>query len=316
MRKWLFSILGLILLVVFIIPIVVEQIGPSQERNLVGVSLGTLEYTPVSFRNEEQDLNLAGLLFKPEGEGPFPGVVIIHGSGTSSRENPWYLTLSGYLQEHGVVVLLPDKRGSVGSSGDWQTSSFEDLATDTIAALEYLREQAFVETSRIGIVGMSQGGQIAPIVAAKSDHVDFVVNVVGSSLPLYDVLQYEETNNLREVGLLPGVSDLIAYPSTFVLREFSQKAFWEVVGDFDPVPYWQEVKIPALALYGSEDTNVPSEASKQRLEALEKQNIEVLIFEGSGHALEDPPGRGNSFFREDALSEIEAFIKGPMWSEG
>jgi pimeloyl-ACP methyl ester carboxylesterase len=88
------------------------------------------------------------------------------------------------------------------------------------------------------------------------------------------------------------------------------------VGNFDPYPYWREVEIPTLVLYGSEDTNVPAEASRERLEALEKDNIAVLIYEGSGHALEDPPGMGNSFFREDALHEIEAFIKGPGLLEG
>jgi pimeloyl-ACP methyl ester carboxylesterase len=208
-----------------------------------------------------------------------------------------------------VAVLLPDKRGSVGSSGDWRTSSLEDLATDTIAALEFLGEQEGIHISKLGIIGMSQGGQIAPVVAAQASDLDFVVNVVGSSLPIYEVLHYEETNNLREIGFMPGVSDLVAYPSTFVLREVSQREFWEAVGNFDPLPYWREVEIPALVLYGSEDTNVPSFKSKARLDALNKDNISVVIYDGSGHALEDAPGEGNQFFREDALDAIGSFIK-------
>jgi dienelactone hydrolase len=301
-------VLVVAVLALLIVPVLITLSSPPEQRSLLGASLTTLKYEEVRFSNDEQGIELAGMLFVPEGEGPFPAVVIIHGSGTSIRDNPWYLTLTSYLQQQGVGVLLPDKRGSAASGGDWRSSSLEDLATDTLAALDYLRGQDWIDISQIGIIGMSQGGQIAPVVAATSTELDFIVNVVGSSLPIYDVLLYEETNNLREIGFLPGVADLIAYPSTFVLREFSQQEFWDAVGNFDPLPYWREIELPILVLYGSEDTNVPSEVSKARLEALDKENIEVRIYAGSGHALEDPPGMGSSFFREDALSDIERFI--------
>jgi dipeptidyl aminopeptidase/acylaminoacyl peptidase len=310
MKKWAVFIIGVLFFTVVLFPVLIAQGGLAEQRSLVGVSLATLEYEQVRFQNGEQGIELAGMLFVPEGEGPFPAVIVIHGSGTSRRDNPWYLALTSHLQQQGVVVLLPDKRGSVGSGGNWRTSSLEDLATDTIAALEFLSNQERIEISKLGIIGMSQGGQIAPVVAAEADDLDFIVNVVGSSLPIYDVLHYEETNNLRELGLLPGVSDLIAYPSTFILREFSQREFWDAVGNFDPLAYWREVEVPAMVLYGSEDTNVPSEESKARLESLKKDNIVVFIFDGSGHALEDPPATGNKIFRQDALEEIGNFISG------
>lgn len=65
-------------------------------------------------------------------------VVIIHGGGTSQRDNDWHLSMVSYLQSNEVLVLLPDKRGSEKSAGDWRTASFEDLATDTLAAVQYL----------------------------------------------------------------------------------------------------------------------------------------------------------------------------------
>jgi predicted GH43/DUF377 family glycosyl hydrolase len=145
-------------------------------------------------------------------------------------------------------------------------------------------------------------------VAVQSPDVAFLIDVVGTSLPLYDELHYEEINNLREIGFLPGVSDLIAYPSTYVLRKFRQKEFWDAVGNFDALPYWQELNIPTLVMYGSDDPNVPAEASKARLDELNEENIAVIIYEGSGHALQDPPGMGNSIFREEALMDIENFI--------
>lgn len=301
--------IGLLLLLVVVMgPVLVAQFTRSAPRAYQGVRLQDLQYTEVSFRNEAQDLDLAGMLFIPEGSGPFPAAVIIHGSGTSRRDNSWYLTLTNHLRVNGVVVLLPDKRGSEGSEGNWRTSSIEDLATDTLAAIDFLKSQDTVDISQIGIIGMSQGGWIAPVVASQTSDVGFVIDVVGTSLPAYQQLVYEENHNLREMGFLPGISNLISYPSTFVLREITQKDFWDAVGNFDPLPYWREVDVPVLVLYGSEDTNVPSEASKAAFETLNKDNIEVRIYEGSGHALQDPPGTGDRIFREEALADITDFI--------
>lgn len=304
---WLVGVL--VFLAVVLGPVLVTQVkGGSPQRTLYGPSLSTLDYTEVTFNNESQGLTLAGMLFVPEGEGPFPAVAIIHGAGTSVRENTWYLSLASFLQENGMLVLLPDKRGSEKSEGNWRTSSYEDLATDTVAAVEFLKSQDMAAVSKVGIIGMSQGGQISPYVVHLSPDMDFLVDVVGTSLNNYDVLHYEETNNLREMGFLPGVSDLIAYPSTWVLRNFTKKEFWDAVGNFDALPYWKELSVPALVMYGSDDPNVPAEASKARLVSLNKDNIEVKIYEGSEHALQDPPGKGNDHFRIEALNDIKDFI--------
>lgn len=136
---WIFVIL--LFLVVFA-PVVWRMLFPFQPRRYQGPDIAKLKYREVFFENKQQNISLAGLLFVPEGEGPFPTVVIIHGSGTSYRSSLWYLTLVQYLQENGIAVLLPDKRGSEKSKGDWRNSRFEDLATDTIAALDYLKTQS------------------------------------------------------------------------------------------------------------------------------------------------------------------------------
>lgn len=298
-----------VLLLLLVVPIVVAQTQPTEERHLHGVSLQETDVTEVTFYNAKQEIQLGGLLFAPEGEGPFPGVVIIHGSGSSRRDNPWYLSLVDELQQNGIVVLLPDKRGSVMSGGDWHTASFEDLATDTAAAVGYLREQDTVAVSHVGIVGMSQGGHFAPMVANQNETVSLIVNVVGAAVPIHQQLRYEENHNLRQMGVLPGISNLIAYPAAWSIRELRQKEFWDAVGNYDPLPDWQALEVPALVLYGADDTNTPTAASAARLRSLNKANIDVLIFAGSGHALEDPPGTGNRIFRADALQEIRAFIK-------
>ncbi|MDX1406228.1 MAG: alpha/beta fold hydrolase [Woeseiaceae bacterium] len=248
------------------------------------------------------------MLFVPTGIGPFPAVVIIHGSGTSRRQNGWYLTLTEYLQKNGIAVLLPDKRGSEKSEGNWRNASFSDLATDTLAAIQFLKEQDQVAVSRIGIVGMSQGGWIAPIVANGSSDVAFLVNVVGSAVTPKEQLIYEEDHNLRQVGFLPGISRLIAYLSTAYIRNVAQRDFWSANGNFDPLPLWRQLDIDALCLYGADDTNVPTARSAENLRSLNNPNVEVRIFEGSGHALEEPEGLGDSIFRFDALRDIARFI--------
>jgi dienelactone hydrolase len=297
--------------VVFLIaaPVIIHQLQPSERRSLVGASPDPARYEEVRFHNEEQAVDLAGMLFLPQGEGPFPAAVIIHGSGTSNRANRWYLTLAHYLQDHGIAVLLPDKRGSERSGGDWRQASFEDLATDTLAAIHFLSVQRGPAISRIGVIGMSQGGWIAPVVADRSPYVAFLVSVVGSAVTTHQQFLYEEDHNLRQMGMLPGISLAVAYPATLVHRAWAQREFWSSVGNFDPLPYWERLAIPALALFGEADTNTPSARSAALLRELDNPDIEVRVYAGSGHALDDPPEVGNRLFRQDALNDIVEFIR-------
>ena len=173
----------------------------------------------------------------------------------------------------------------------------------------FLKHQSEVAISGIGIIGLSQGGHIAPVVADQTRDIAFLVNIVGGAVPMHELLVYEETHNLRGFGILPGLSDLLAYPSAWSIIMARQRGFWEAVGNFDPVPYWQELAVDSLVLYGENDTNVPSRKSAEILRSLGNPNIDVKIYEGSGHALESPAGAGKSIFREDALRDIRDFIR-------
>ncbi|MBI1319362.1 MAG: alpha/beta fold hydrolase [Candidatus Hydrogenedens sp.] len=300
--------IGLIL-VLLAAPIAAKALFPETPRSFNRIPLESTQYEEIRFANTEQDLELAGMLFWPEGEGPFPLVVVIHGAGNSFRGNPWYLSFVTQLQAQGIAVLLPDKRGCEQSEGDWHTASFTDLATDTYAAIDHVRAAYAGKVSCIGVLGASQGGQIAPIVGAHRDDIGFVVNVVGSAVPFDEAFHYEENLNLRAMGVLPGLSNVIAYASCAWIRHVAQKDFWSAVGHFDPLPYWQESKVPALVIYGAEDTNVPSQASADRLKELGRDDLEVEIYPGSTHKIEDPPGQGDSYFRADAIERMTTFIR-------
>ena len=84
------------------------------------IDLSELNYTDVTFKNTYENIDLAGMLFIPEGEGPFPTAIIIHGSGPSFRNSKWYLLTTRHLLNQGIAVLLPDKRGCEKSGGEWK----------------------------------------------------------------------------------------------------------------------------------------------------------------------------------------------------
>lgn len=306
-KRWRWIVAGLALAALFV-PVLLQQLLPSEPRQFERIALVDTRHVEISFQNRIQDLALGGLLFVPEGDRPFPAAVVIHGSGTSHRDNGWYLTLTKHLQDNGIVVLLPDKRGSEKSEGDWRTSSFEDLATDARAAIEYLRRQQSVPLSGIGVIGMSQGGWIAPIVAKELDDLAFLVSMVGSVVTPREQLLYEENYNLRQVGFLPGISDVLAYVGSANVRYLVQPKLYELIDDYDPLPLWRDISINCLALFGADDTNVPSAESAKRLISLDNPHIRVKVYEGSGHALESPRGHGNSIIRTDVLDEIVEFI--------
>jgi len=308
MKRWRWRT-GALALAVLFIPVLVQQLLPSEPRQLERVALADTRHLEITFQNRTQGLALGGLMFVPDGDGPFPAAVVIHGSGTSRRDNGWYLTLTKHLQDNGIVVLLPDKRGSEKSEGDWRTSSFEDLSTDTRAAIEHLREQQSVPISGIGVIGMSQGGWIAPLVASQENDLAFLVSLVGSVVTPREQLLYEENYNLRQLGFLPGISNVLAYVGSANVRYLAQPELYELIVDYDPLPYWQNISIDSFVLFGANDTNVPSAESAERLMMLSNPRIHVKVYEGSGHALESPDGQGNSIIRKDALEEISVFIR-------
>ncbi len=297
-----------VILLAFGVQISVVLFNSLNRRQFEGVSLSETTYTEIFFRNEEQSIDLAGMLFRPEGEGPYPAAVIIHGSGPSRRTNGWYLTLTKHLQDSGIAVLLPDKRGSEKSGGDWRSADYDDLATDTIAAVDYLRTESGVPLDRVGIIGMSEGGKFSSLVGHKIGDLDYVVNVVGSAVMPKEQLLFEENYNLQQMGFPPGFSYLVALFSTAHIRYVRQPEFWQAVSEFDPNIYWQQLETDALILYGEDDTNVPTKESMRRLEALNNPHIRAIVYKDSGHALEDPPYAGNSIFRSEALEEISRFV--------
>jgi len=142
----------------------------------------------VAFENKEQNVTLAATLTIPQGTGPFPGVVLITGSGAQDRDESLmghkpFLVLADYLTRHGIEVLRADDRGTGKSTGDFSKGTTADFATDTEAGVTYLKTRAEVNPKKIGLIGHSEGGVVAPMIAARNKDVAYIVMMAGTGVP-------------------------------------------------------------------------------------------------------------------------------------
>jgi dipeptidyl aminopeptidase/acylaminoacyl peptidase len=292
---------------VFISVVVVILVLPAVFKDkshppLIGPDLSEVDHAEIFFENNDDNLRLSGMLILPEGQGPFPTAIIIHGSGTSRRNSVWYLSVAQHLQQQGIAVLLPDKRGSVKSEGEWLGTSFEALATDTIAAVEFVKQQQEFEYSTIGLIGMSQGGWIAPIVASKSDDVSFVVSMSGAAVTTEEQLFHEEIYNISPYTY-EFMARLLAPLSARVLMK---QDFFIPTAGFDPIRYWKDVHVPVFVALGEGDENVPVDASVQRLRDNDLDHFIIRIYPDGGHGIVDNETKK---LNADYLNDLVEFIQ-------
>jgi pimeloyl-ACP methyl ester carboxylesterase len=141
----------------------------------------------VTYQNAKDAATLAGTLTLPFARGVFPAVILITGSGQSDRDENAYghrpfLVLADYLTRRGIAVLRVDDRGVGGSTGEVLQATSEDFARDVLAGVEYLKTRRVVDPRRIGLIGHSDGGNIAPLAAVDSNDVAFIVLMAGSGV--------------------------------------------------------------------------------------------------------------------------------------
>ena len=134
----------------------------------------------VKFENKKEQVTLAGTLSMPSKSGKYPAVILINGSGPQNRNSELFghkpfLVLSDHLTKNGIAVLRFDDRGTAESTGNFATATTRDFASDVAAGLAYLKTRPEIDIKKIGLIGHSEGGLIAPIVATESGDVHFVV---------------------------------------------------------------------------------------------------------------------------------------------
>lgn len=183
----------------------------------------------VSIRNG--DATLAGSLILPPGPGPHPAVVMVPGSGPATRRIP--SQVGELLAHNGIAVLVTDKRGTGGSTGEWNGLSHADWARDVEAQLDFLQAQPEIDASRIGLWGNSEGGYVAPVVAARRPDVRFLVCRVCAALPHGEVILDMETGARRRRGMAePEVAAFGRFLERMIRYALTRTAYDSLAADF------------------------------------------------------------------------------------
>lgn len=143
--------------------------------------------------NAKAGVTLSATLTIPAGDGPFPAVILVSGSGPQDRNSEVFghkpfLVLSDYLTRNGIAVLRYDDRGVGKSTGDFSAATSADFALDAESAFEFIINQPSINSKLVGIIGHSEGGMIAPMVAANNKEISFVVMIAGPAIPIDELL--------------------------------------------------------------------------------------------------------------------------------
>jgi pimeloyl-ACP methyl ester carboxylesterase len=275
-----------------------------------------LKEEEVVFRNGE--VTLAGTIFLPSGLGPHPAIVCTHGSGPEGRQRAAYHSNGYFFARLGFVTLIYDKRGVGSSTGDFQTSSLEDLADDALAGVHLLLARKDVVGRSIGMTGVSQGGWVSPLAATRSPDVAFILVISPSGINPMDQSVFSVDQTLKKAGFSPEVISTASnlrnrlyamvrtgkFDDHFIadVEKVNKEPWFKLTGLpypvppgisdgerrfllFEPIPIWEKVKVPVLALWGEDDLSVPATKSKDLLEqALARAKNRDFTFEIFPHA--------------------------------
>jgi dipeptidyl aminopeptidase/acylaminoacyl peptidase len=291
-----------------------------------------LPYTAsdVVFRNG--NVALSGSLYVPRDGGLHPAIVMLQGSGPEIRwgANRFW---ADYFGRRGMATLIYDKRGSGKSTGDWQTSDFNSLAGDALAGVSFLQRQEGIDAKKIGIHGHSQGALLAPLIAAQSKAVAFVLADAASGIPVWRTELFSQRSYLRHSGLTGSdlaSADRFIERSVQVERSGNGRAallrdsraavqngqvwakateppaddsyFWKffpLIANYNPADYWRRVNVPVLIVEAGADERVPLDESVAAIRAALREghnpDYTIVVFPDAPHTLVEHRKEGEPF---------------------
>lgn len=278
----------------------------------------------VKFPTLHDDVILAGTLTYPKSEELFPAAILIWGAGPRDRNQEGaghrpFLVLADYLTRKGIAVLRFDDRGigeSTGIQDNKATSA--DRAEDIKAAWQFLKTQSFIDPKKIGLIGHSEGGFIAQIVAGEIDEIAYIVLMAGSALPgkdlyLYQlkvalgqevsikdtansweriitVLEKEQINEKRASKKIYSILfDEVKMPAeqAQAITEHFLSPWMRYFIKKDPAAILSMVKCPVLALGGKKDVHIPSsqnlKVTEEILQKAGNKNYKIMEFPNLNH---------------------------------
>ncbi|UOQ73836.1 alpha/beta hydrolase family protein [Hymenobacter cellulosilyticus] len=160
----------------------------------------------VIITNDKTDLCLGATITMPNGNGPFPAVVLVSDSGPQDRDAAqqedyrMFAILADYLARHGMAVLRYDDRGVGKSGGKYAAATTADQMTDAETAMNYLRTRPRIDKKNVGMIGHGEGANIALLAATEPKGPDFVVSLAGYGLPGRDILRRQQVEIMRMIG--------------------------------------------------------------------------------------------------------------------
>ena len=273
----------------------------------------------VTFLNKKDKVMLSGTLTLPTKYGKYPVVVLISGSGPQNRDGEVlghkpFLVLSDYLTRNGIGVLRYDDRGVGKSTGVFKGATSFDFSKDVEAAVVFLKSRKEIDKKNIGLIGHSEGGAIAPMVAARLKEVDFIVLLAGPGISGGETLLIQQ----ELIGRSQGVTEeklqeirkmnqgayavMEANKDTSLLKSQIKDYYQNILQDvemaelyaeqlsgrwmqyfitYDPRTSLEKVKCPVLALNGLKDIQVPSRVNLEAIRSVLENsgNVSVTIKE-------------------------------------
>jgi dipeptidyl aminopeptidase/acylaminoacyl peptidase len=281
---------------------------------------------PLPYRSEDVTfagpggITLAGTLTMPQGAGPFQAVVLVHGSGPLDPDEALaghrpFFVLADWLTRHGVAVLRSDKRGVGKSTGNYATATSLDFAADVHAGLTWLRAQPNIDPRKIGIIGHSEGGMIAPMLASRDAGISFIVLMAGPALNGETIALLQQRLVLQAAGTPSAAVELAAAQNRRIfelVRTATNEAdakskvatalaqegvpadraaaatqqatspWFRFFVAYDPAPALSAVNCPVLVLQGSLDLQVPAKENLTAMRAALVNNRGVTVKELPG----------------------------------
>ncbi|MGV9411169.1 alpha/beta hydrolase family protein [Nocardia sp. NPDC003693] len=280
----------------------------------------------VSYRNGE--VTIAGTLTTPEGTGPFPAVLLITGSGPQDRNEELmghkpFLLLADTLTRAGYAVLRADDRGVGGTGGKLDDATYDDLTADVAAGVGFLRARSDIDRDRVGLLGHSEGGYLAPKTAARPDSgVAFVISMAGPGVSGRDVLIEQNRVILTAGGATPEEVDAqvryvtewtevlargdlagakqvqLRHNESVPAEQRQSEAALDAVNTtymasflgYDPAPDLSALRIPVFAFFGDKDVQVPPAQSAEPMRALlAGTDSTVKVYPGLNHLMQPAP---------------------------
>ena len=259
-----------------------------------------------------RDVMLGGTLTLPKNaKSPVPAVVTITGSGQQDRDE--YIPVGGgyrpfrqiadTLGRRGIAVLRLDDRGVGSSTGNPSTSTSLDFASDITAAVNYLRTRSDIDPARIALIGHSEGGLIAPLVAAKDPKVKAIVLMAGPAYNGMDIIRYQQRYAVEhDTTLTQAKRDSLLRVGAAQLDTLGAKNPWiKFFLAYQPDTTAKRVRAPVLILQGATDRQVTAEQAEKLAAAFRaggNRDVTVRVFPDHNHLfIADPSGNPRDYSR-------------------